>query len=96
MQLLERRIPWKLPKTPFIIIYIFVLFLIFGFCYVQTFVCGLCGFLPVDCADTLLVNVRILGTLLASLVAGASRPQGSPRKLVTTLSRYRFPRSPTL
>ena len=41
-------------------------------------------------------NVLILGTLLAPLVAGASRPQGSLREPLASLSRYRFRRYPTL
>ena len=46
---LERRITWKpitcfSPKHRLLLFHIFVLFLIFGLCYVQIFVCGLCGF----------------------------------------------------
>ena len=66
--------------------------------------CFMYRFLSGDCADFCLWTVRIfclwtvriLSTLLASLVAGASRPQGSLREPVTTLTRYRFPRYPTL
>ena len=57
-------------------------------CYVSIFACVMCSFMLVDCADC--------STLLAPLVAGASRPQGSLREPVTTQTRYRFPRYPTL
>ena len=43
-----------------------------GLCYVSIFACVMCSFMLVDCADC--------STLLAPLVAGASRPQGSLRE----------------
>ena len=89
------KITWLLELLLFRI----TVFLVFGYlaCVMGRFVYLDCAeLLPVDCADILLVDCAHFGTLLASLVAGASRPQGSLREPVTTLSRYRFPRSPTV
>ena len=61
----------------------------FCLCYVQFVLLVLCAvFMLVDCA--------VCSTLLASLVAGASRPLGSLCEPIAALTRYRFPRSPTL
>ena len=86
-----------LPKTQFIITS--YLYLIFDFWIVLC--ADICLWtVLIFCLWTVRIfclwTVRILSTLLASLVAGASRPQGSLREPVTTLTLYRFPRSPTL
>ena len=49
-------------------------------------VCVLAVFLLVLCAVSCLCNVQIVGTLLAPLVAGASRPPGSLREPSRRLS----------
>ena len=85
-----------LPKTQFI--------MIIHLCLIFDFWLVLCVDFCLWTADFCLWTVRIFclwtvlifGTLLASLVAGASRPQGSLREPVAAQTRYRFPRSPTL